>query len=139
MRKTAKEIVEEMKFEILKAIKESDFCFYGIRGWDEEYKIGQVLPESVKWDYDRDMPTDEEVGGTCVTITDSQFSDFKDWYETDEEMLEAIEKAIFLNQRQYCYPMMYLVGSNERNPRNAYEADENEAILAEATVIAKIY
>ena len=139
MKKTAKEIIEEMKFEILKEIKENDFCFYGIRGWNEEYKIGQVLPESVKWDYDRDMPTEEEVGGACVTITDSQYSDFKDWYETDEEMLEAIEKAISLNQRQYCYPMLFLVGSNERNPYNAYEADESEAILADATVLLRVY
>ena len=27
---------------------------------------------------------------------------------------------------------------SRRNPRNAYEADENEAILADATVISKI-
>ena len=139
MKKTAKEIIEEMKFEILKAIKENDFCFYGIRGWDEEYEIGQILPESVKWDYDNDMPTEEEVGGTCVTITDSQHSDFKDWYETDEEMLEAIEKAISLNKRQYRYPMLFLVGSNDRNPYNAYEADDNEAILADASVLVRVY
>lgn len=139
MKKTAKEIIEEMKFEILKAIKENDYRFYAIRGWNEEYEICQILPESVKWDYDRDMPTDEEVGGTSVTITDSQYSDFKDWYETDDEMLEAIEKAISLNQRQYYYPMLFLVGSNDRNPYNAYEADDNEAILADATVLLRVY
>ena len=43
MKKTAKEIIEEMKFEILKAIKENDFCFYGIRGWDEEYEVLLLL------------------------------------------------------------------------------------------------
>lgn len=126
------------KEQLLKIIKETDYNFYAVRGWDKGLKNGEVLPESAKWDYEYDMPTDEEIGGTCTTITDSQFSDFKDYYETDEEMVEAIEEAIKINKRLYCYETLYLVGSNVRNPYNAYEADENEAILADAVVLMEL-
>lgn len=126
------------KEQLLKVINETDYNFYAVRGWDEEYKIGEVLPESVKWDYEYDMPTDEEIGGTCTTITDSQFSDFKDYYETEDEMVEAIEEAIKINKSQYFYKKLYLVGSYNRNPYNAYEADENEAILADAVVLMEL-
>ncbi|CAW92210.1 hypothetical protein [Streptococcus equi] len=126
------------KEQLIKTIKETDYNFYAVRGWDEGYKIGEVLPESVKWDYERDMPTDIEVGGTCTTIPDSQHSDFKDYYETEEEMIEAIEKAVKINKSNYCYSKLYLVGSYNRNPYNAYEADENEAILADAVVLMEL-
>ena len=56
--------------EILKTIKENEYEFYGIRGWNEQYQIGEVLPESVEWDYEYDQPTDNEVGGTCTTLID---------------------------------------------------------------------
>lgn len=119
--------------EILKAIKENEYEFYGIRGWNEQYQIGEVLPESVEWDYEYDQPTDNEVGGTCTTLID-----FYQGVDEDEEIIEAIEKALEIQDRCYCYTNLYLIGSNNRNPYNAYEADENEAILADATVIAKI-
>ncbi|VUX01826.1 Uncharacterised protein [Streptococcus constellatus] len=119
--------------EILNAIKETDYEYYGIRGWNDTYKVGQVLPESVEWDYEYDQPTENEVGGTCTTLIEFD----QDWDE-DDEIIEAIEKALEIQKRCYCYPNLYLVGSNRRNPRNAYEADENEAILADATVISKI-
>ncbi|ORO47587.1 hypothetical protein [Streptococcus oralis] len=119
--------------EILKAIKETNYEFYGIRGWDETYKIGQVLPESVEWDYEYDQPTENEVGGTCTTLID-----FYQGVDEDKEIIEAIEKALEIQKTYYHYPNLYLVGSDVRNPYNAYEADENEAILANATVINKI-
>lgn len=126
------------KEQLIKTIKETEYSFYAIRGWDKGLEIGEVLPESVEWDYENDRPTENEVGGTCTTITDSQYSDFKDYYETDEEMIEAIEEAIALNKKQYYYQALYLVGSNKRNPYNAYEADDNEAILADATVLMEL-
>lgn len=119
--------------EILKAIKETNYEFYGIRGWDETYEIGQVLPESVEWDYEYDQPTENEVGGTCTTLID-----FYQGVDEDEEIIEAIEKTLEIQNTYYHYPNLYLVGSDVRNPYNAYEADENEAILANATVINKI-
>lgn len=119
--------------EILNAIKKTDYEFYGIRGWDDTYQIGQVLPESVEWDYEYDQPTENEVGGTCTTLIEFD----QDWDE-DDEIIEAIEKALEIQKRCYYYPNLYLVGSYNRNPHNAYEADENEAILANATVISKI-
>lgn len=119
--------------EILNAIKKTDYEFYGIRGWNDTYQIGQVLPESVEWDYEYDQPTENEVGGTCTTLIEFD----QDWDE-DEEIVEAIEKSLEIQKTYYHYPCLYLVGSNKRNPRNAYEADENEAILADATVIIKI-
>lgn len=119
--------------EILKSIKETDYDFYGIRGWNAEYEIGQVLPESVEWDYEYDMPTEETVGGTCTTLID-----FYQGVDEDEEIVEEIKKALEIQKRCYRYPNLYLIGSHNRNPYNAYEADENEAILADATVICKI-
>ena len=119
--------------EILKAIKETNYEFYGIRGWNETYEIGQVLPESVEWDYEYDQPTENEVGGTCTTLID-----FYQGVDKDEEIIEAIEKTLEIQKSCYHYPNLYLVGSDVRNPYNAYEADENEAILANATVISKI-
>ena len=38
--------------EILKVIKENEYEFFGIRGWNEQYQIGEVLPESGEWDYE---------------------------------------------------------------------------------------
>lgn len=119
--------------EILEAIKETNYEFYGIRGWNETYEIGQVLPESVEWDYEYDQPTENEVGGTCTTLID-----FYQGVDEDEEIIEAIEKALKIQNRYYYYPNLYLVGSDVRNPYNAYEADEDEAILADATVIIKV-
>jgi hypothetical protein len=119
--------------EILNAIKKTDYEFYGIRGWNDTYQIGQVLPESVEWDYEYDQPTENEVGGTCTTLIE-----FYQDLDEDEEIIEAIEKSLEIQKTYYHYPCLYLVGSNRRNPQNAYEADENEAILADATVITKI-
>ncbi|WP_269760272.1 hypothetical protein [Streptococcus dysgalactiae] len=126
------------KEQLLKVIKETDYNFYAVRGWGEEYTIGEILPESVEWDYEYDMPTENEVGGTCTTIPESQTSYFKDYYETDEEVIEAIEEAIKINKSNYFYKNLYLVGSYNRNPYNAYEADENEAILADAVVLMEL-
>ena len=119
--------------EILAVIKDTQFEFYGIRGWDGSYSAGEILPESVEWDYDYDRPTENEIGGTCATLID-----FYQGIDEDDEIIEAIEKTLKIQKRLYCYSNLYLVGSNSRNPYNAYEADEDEAILAEATVIAKI-
>ncbi|HEQ4365332.1 TPA: hypothetical protein VGY92_001862, partial [Streptococcus pyogenes] len=55
------------KEQLLKVIKETDYNFYAVRGWSEEYTIGEILPESVEWDYEYDMPTENEIGGTCTT------------------------------------------------------------------------
>ncbi|HEQ4363967.1 TPA: hypothetical protein VGY92_000443, partial [Streptococcus pyogenes] len=55
------------KEQLLKVIKETDYNFYAVRGWSEEYIIGEILPESVEWDYEYDMPTENEIGGTCTT------------------------------------------------------------------------
>ena len=64
--------------------------------------------------------------------------DFYQGVDEDEEIIEAIEKALKIQNRYYYYPNLYLVGSDVRNPYNAYEADEDEAILAVATVIIKV-
>ena len=84
------------KEQLIKTIKETEYSFYAIRGWDKGLEIGEVLPESVEWDYEYDRPTENEIGGTCTTITDSQYSDFKDYYEADENEAILAEATVLM-------------------------------------------
>lgn len=127
------------------------YTYYGIRGTDTKHEIGETLETSYVWDYEMDRCTygednEEELGGVCVTfvsdrIEDGEAPDFSsnDMFETEDELNAAIEKAIeFAKSEQGGYEHYYLVGSDERNPLNMQEADEGEAILADAVVLKEV-
>ena len=61
--------------ELLKAIENEDANFFGIRGFDEPFKLGEYLENSYDWDhddwdYENDRPAEYELEGTCATHID---------------------------------------------------------------------
>lgn len=116
---------------IKEILNQGEYEYYGLRN-DSSLEIGQVLNSSYIYDYDNDEPTEEEMGGVCTTGV---------LFEVAEDIEVAYEKALEINERLYGHGTMgniYLVGSNDWNPEDVYEADEDERILADAVVLAKI-
>lgn len=116
---------------IKEILTQGEYEYYGLRN-DSGLEVGQTLSSSYIYDYDNDEPTEEEMGGVCTTGV---------LFEISEDIEEAYEKALEINERLYGHGTMgnvYLVGSNNWNPKDVYEADEDERILADAVVLAKI-
>lgn len=116
---------------IKEILNQGEYEYYGIRN-DEGLEIGQVLETSYIYDYDNDEPTEEEMGGVCTTGV---------LFEIEEDIDKALETALEISERLYGHETMghvYLVGSNNWNPEDAYEADEDERILADAVVLGQI-
>lgn len=128
-----------------------EFDYYGIRGTDNKEEIGNVLETSYVWDYELDQCTygeenEEELGGVCVTAVTNQIDNGHavnetaySMFDSQEEFETFIQKAIdYAKKYQNGYNHYYLVGSNDRNPYNMQEADDNEAILADAVVLKEV-
>ena len=121
----------------------SNYSWIGIRGVDEELEIGEELDTSYRWDYEMDRTTygeenEEDLGGVCATdaTTTNWANHFRD-AETIEEEIDKILEAIKHN-KTYSYKHRYIIVSKIRNPYNYEENDINEAILADAIVIAEV-
>lgn len=107
-----------MTNEILKAIGESDFEYYGIRVDDGiAYQVGDLTADSRVW-VDGD-PTDDTLDGTSTV-------GFR--FTADaSEIAAAIETA-----QQYFGGRWYLLGGNSAE----YGEDAGEVIIKDAEVVA---
>lgn len=133
--------VENMK-ELL--IGDKTYQWYGIRGVNEPLKMGEVLDTSYQWDWEYDRSTygeenEEDLGG--VSTIDATTDDYL-WHK-DEDTLNKqaefmAERAKWHKEQYKLYKYYYIVGSNNRNPKNYEENDEHEAILANAVVLAEL-
>lgn len=141
-------IIKDRDKELDKMFK---FDYYGIRGTDNKEEINNVLETSYVWDYENDCCTygqenEEELGGVCVTFVSDSLDQpntpdnlVTDMFETEQELKSAIEAATeFAKKNQSGYKYYYLVGADERNPYGMQEADDNEAILADAIVLREV-
>lgn len=127
------------------------YAYYGIRGTNNKQEVEDVLETSYVWDYEMDRCTygqenEEELGGVCTTFVSDDLSegntpDFSagEMFENEEELQVAISKATeYAKKEQSGYKYYYLVGSDERNPEMMQEADNNEAILADAIILKEV-
>lgn len=113
--------------EILEAIKKAKaegYRYFGIRGDDVKFEVGEELEPSYDWNHEYDIPSTEKLSGTCSTGIDYL------WYDGEQEDLDTIEKAIKLNET---YPYNYrtvIAGESAE-----YGEDEGELIISGAKVI----
>lgn len=137
--------MKSYKEEIKKIVKENPFKYIGIRGTEEELKIGEELDTSYQWDHILDCSTYEtdepiELGGVCAVDLTHEYQS-NDWIETKEDMkevLDFIKKRIENHLETYKYPYNYIVLSSSKNPLDFDENDENEIILEDAVVVLEI-
>ena len=132
-------------------MNEIKYTYYGIRGTDNKEEIGNILTTSYVWDYENDRCTygeenEEELGGVCTTLVSSYIAEghaveesAKSMFDTVDEFNAAIAEATeYAKKFQRGYKHYYLVASEDRNPYNMQEADDNEAILANAIVLMEV-
>ena len=134
---------KDMTREMINILAEAtEYNWIGIRGTYEEYKIGETLGTSYRWDYENDITTygtedQTELGGVSATdATTSNWANFFRDADDIEEMAEYIIKQKEINDA-YGFPNQYLVASKSRNPYGYEENDEAEAILENAVVLMK--
>lgn len=109
--------------EIIKAMREAGFNYYGVRTGKKQ-NIGDYLEPSHDWDLENDCESEDYLPGTCATIISAHRLD------SDEDLEEAIAEAIKTNNR-YCGDSQYIIGSNSME----YGFDPQEAIISDAKVI----
>lgn len=127
------------KTEIINILKANNFEYYGVRGINHEYAIGEWIDEqSVSWGTEEEI----ELGGICVTLANhlvpqGDYVSFRSKYDEEiEEAAEAILKAIEYNTGAYEHKNYYLVGSDDLDVGNAN--DDYEGVLETAITLAKI-
>lgn len=117
--------------EIYQAIKEnkSNYRVFGIRTCADAAEIGDALPCSWNWDWERDEEDWEQLDGTSAT----GFGYL--WLDEDslEDDLAAIEQAMKINSA-YRGAHTYLIGGMD------YEdgVDQAEVVISNAEVVAVI-
>ena len=121
------------------------YNWVGVRGTDEELKIGEVLKTSFLWDYEKDVSTAEtenpiELGGVCAlsaTLDGWDFYDVEEREENLEEAIALIQKRAQENINTYGYEYVYLIGC--QTLATDYEApDAFEIHMKRPVVIAKL-
>ena len=109
---------------IVAAIQDSDYQYFGIRAIDELLSVGDICADSRVWD-NGDV-TDETLDGASATAISF------DGY-TDEHVEAAITAALVAN-KPYFADHRYIIASDHMT----YGEDANEIILRDAEVIAII-
>lgn len=120
--------------DIIKAIKESNYHFFGIRHLadDENYEVDDLCRRSYDWNYEYDCSTygtdePQELPGTCAYSTGIDVA-----WDSDEEISEKLEKAL-LGSECYSGRPVIIAGDNY-----TYGNDEQEIIIENAVVIAAL-
>lgn len=120
--------MNEMINEILKAMKESNYRYFGIRGDNTEFEIGTELESSCDWDYENDCQSEEKLAGTCATKIEGL------WFDGEEDDIETITKAFAYHGKTYQYTHTTIIAGDDME----YGADENETLIKNAEVIYKV-
>lgn len=112
------------------------YDIWGIRFDNKEYKIGDELPKSRRWE-DGSL-TDELLDGTSTIYVSSEL-DFLDYLDGEEEEIagELNEYREALKQERYNAKHIYLVaGRHEWGVE--WGEDENEVVINGAEVVRVI-
>lgn len=117
--------------EILEAIKENEnkFRVFGIRTCADKAVIGDELPCSYNWDWERDEEDWEKLNGTSATGFCYLWMD----EESTDDDLASIEHALKINS-SYRGAHTYLIAGNSYDEG----VDQDEVVISGAEVIAII-
>ena len=109
---------------------------YGLRWDDREFKIGDELPKSKRWE--NGIETDEELNGTCAIFVsdDTDFLDYVDGME-EAECGELNKFNEWINKDIYDGKYLYLVGI-DTSWGWEYGEDDGEIIMNGAEVVRKL-
>lgn len=109
--------------EIINAYENKGYQYFAVRT-GRVAKVGEILEPSHDWDFENDLPSDELLDGTCGTNIETI------WFDDEEEVAEALEKAIAEN-KGYPGEMQYIIAGNS----SEYGDDPHEVIIEDAEVI----
>lgn len=112
------------------------YNMFGLRWDDREFKIGEELPKSHRWE--DGIETEEELNGTCAIMVSDE-SDFLDYLEGKEiaDCGELDRYNSALKKDPYLADHIYLVAI-ESHWGWEWGEDENEIVMNGAEVVRRI-